>query len=102
MKFTDYAFERFEAEKDEAEKSLATPEGYRAASLGGATLHAYMVGLDAGERYVLTGQDAYGKRMRREAGSIHAVLAIVRGAWGYKRAWHVREDGTRKQVFSRY
>ena len=102
MGFTDYGIERFDAEADRAREALDTVEGRRASALGGATLHAHMIGLDTRERYVLTGKDAYGKAMRREAGSIHAVLAITKAAWGYKRAWHIREDGTRRQVWTRY
>ena len=103
MGFTDYGIERFDAEADRAREALnTTVEGLRAVALGGATLHAYMVGLDTGERYVLTGEDAYGKAMRREAGSIQAVQAIQKAARGYKRAWHIRSDGTWKQVWTRY
>jgi hypothetical protein len=101
-KMTEPARERHLAEVQRAaEKVEGTVEGRRAAALGGASAHAYVCGLDVGEKYVITGHDNFGKRMRREAGSIFAVSAIMSAAYGYKRAWYIDSEGKRTRVFSR-
>lgn len=102
MRFTEYGNKRSETEKSAIQKIVhESADGARAFALGGASLHAYCTGIDVGERYVLTGRDAYGRQMRREAGSILAAYSIMRAAWGYSRVWHVREDGRRRLAIIR-
>lgn len=94
---TKYGRARADAERDKiAQEVASTPEGRRAFEVGGATLHAYATGLDVGERYVLLGKDAFDQPMRREAGSMIAVDAIYRAAWGYDRAYHIDSKGHHK------
>lgn len=102
MRFTEYGNERIATEEAAVQKIVRESEsGARAFALGGASMNAYCTGINVGERYVLTGRDAYGRKMRREAGSILAAYAVMRAAWGYSRVWHVREDGRRRLAIIR-
>lgn len=85
MKFTPYAINLAQSEPVPAPHPL-----------GGATAHMHACQYDAGKVVVLTGKDVNGKRIRKEARSIYGAYMTMRAMHGLTRAWHVREDGTRK------
>lgn len=90
MKFTTYG------------QALAKAEPVPAPHpLGGATAHMHACSHDSGTEIVLTGKDSRGKSFRMTAKSVYAAYMKMEAAWGLNRAWHVREDGTRKLVIVR-
>lgn len=89
MRFTKYGQE------------LAAQEAMPEIQETGASAHAKACAYDTGTRVVLTGRDAHGKRFRREALSVYGAYMQATALWAVERAWHVREDGTRRLVFSR-
>lgn len=91
MHVTDYAFENL---------TFSTPANL-GETLSGAAAHAATIAHDTGERFVLTGKDASGRRIRREARSLSGAYAVMVAAWGFNRAWHVRPDGTRRLAITR-
>lgn len=68
----------------------------------GATAHMEACRKDDGLTIVLTGHDVHGKRLRREVGSLSAAYFTMHAMWGIERAWHVREDGSRRLAIARY
>lgn len=89
MRFTTYG------------KQAAKAEPVPAITETGATAHMLAAGHDAGMTVLLTGADVYGRRIVREARSVYGAYFTMRAMWGIQRAWHVREDGTRKLLISR-
>lgn len=90
MKFTPYG------------QTLAQSEAVPAPHpLGGATAHMKACEYDAGKTVLLTGKTVNGKAFRMSAHSIYGAFMKAQAAHGITRAWHVREDGSRKLLFSR-
>lgn len=90
MEYTDYGKKMAEAEP--------LPEPH---PLGGATAHMAVCGYDAGIEVLLTGHDARGRKFNRSAKSVFGAFMIAKALWGVERAWHRREDGTRRLLFKR-
>ena len=90
MQFTAYA------------KNLAQSEPVpEAHPLGGATAHMHACNYDAGKTVLLTGKDTNGKSFQKEAKSLYGAFMMMQAAHGLQRAWHVREDGSRKLLIRR-
>jgi hypothetical protein len=82
-------------------RTLAAAETVPTITGTGATAHMRAIEYDAGIRVLLTGRDAGGRRFRREARSVFGAYATAGALWGINRAWHVRDDGTRRLIFAR-
>lgn len=60
--------------------------------------------------YIATGWDVDDRRIRREYvvndmvdhKSVWAMWNDFNGRWGLRRLWHVRDDGTRRLIYSEY
>lgn len=70
-------------------------------TIPGATAHMEACGYDTGKKIVLTGTDFNGKKFRKEAKSVYGAFATMRAVAGLTRAWHIREDGTRRLLISK-
>lgn len=82
-------------------KALAAAEPIPTLTSTGATAHAEAIAYDAGIRVLITGRTYDGKRFSRSARSVYGAYAAILALGGAQRAWHVREDGTRRLILTR-
>lgn len=87
MHFTDYG-------KSIADRPAPTNET-------GAAAHARACQKDDGLAILLTGRDVNGRRFTRTARSVSGAYFTMRAMYGLERAWHVRDDGTRRLICRR-
>lgn len=81
MRFTKYGQQRANSERLYEPKST------------GAQAAAETMAYDVGQRYICTGKDAHGKRIRREARSIQGAYFMMEAMWGVSNVWHVTPSG---------
>ena len=89
MHFTEYG------------KSLAAAEEVPVTTETGAVASMKAIGYDSGNAMLLTGHDARGRRIEIRTSSLYGAFFAMRSMWVLGRAWHVREDGTRKLAIRR-
>ena len=95
MKFTKYGTDL--AAREEADRiKYMRPE-----NAAGASAHARAAAFNVGLNILLVGNDLHGKRFTYRAGSVSGAYFTAGAMWGIKRAWHIREDGTRRLIFRR-
>lgn len=90
MKFTAYG-------RDRAAVEGPAPEH----PIGGASAHVEACKRDTGMEILLTGTDFNGKPFRTHAYSVSGAWAKMLAAPALSRAWHIRQDKSRRLLLKR-